>query len=492
VRITRLVAVVAVVGVLFLAGHAACSRSDPDLGADPVAQSDAGDARSDRKPERSDAAEPSVDEAPPADAPLEATHRDGDAAPDGGSDAAGAPPIWQPIPNLPAPCGLDLLANPQQVGSPFEWGPCASGIPECEALSPAAPFRPAKDGGIYGYPRVHDDGTDVWIAYATDGTDTGKDYVAYGVVAHIDGRVVAAFRASVPKAPPWCYVAGPALSAGRFAMMGKSIRLPLDGGDVEEGSQFPLLGPLTVAASPAVGQVLETVSVQTMTLGGSVGSRLGVVWVPGDMLASFDHLSGQDYKVIAPIDLDAGGGWGTPIPFPDRFLVDFFSFSAATAWRIMATDGLTYPVQYYAEPDASSVGGVQNLDGQVAWARGIGVIQFNEYTRMELWASPYSADPAKLQPKKVADMPFRGYSGMTRGGWGHYARAPDLDEPTSVHVWSVPDGEHRALAVPKSIFVRDIVGLSREHIWLPAKPSNKPSLDQWIYRVKISAIPIAK
>jgi hypothetical protein len=142
---------------------------------------------------------------------------------------------------------------------------------------------------------------------------------------------------------------------------------------------------------------------------------------------------------------------------------------------ITSTDGKSPPSPYIVSTDGSWYDHAVYAGAYVAWFRGIGWTGVNQFTKVELWASPYDPDPAKLVPFKVDDY---GFASMVQllGAAGRVAAlapfSPDGGGPTTTQVWDVSTKKSTMFTLPAGHQVSPpYLGLTSTHLWVKAAPA---------------------
>jgi hypothetical protein len=109
---------------------------------------------------------------------------------------------------------------------------------------------------------------------------------------------------------------------------------------------------------------------------------------------------------------------------------------------------------------------------------------------VEVWASPYSPNPAELKPEKVDDWPgtYMSASGHT-GGHGKYAVAYIAHEnPYSIQqiVWDLTSKTQKTFQLPSDVIVKWPMGITQKYVWGVGGPNMSEAGDtSWLMRFKV-------
>lgn len=401
----------------------------------------------------------------------------------GASGAAGAPaaaPVWKPFPGAKDGCaGLEILANPTEVGPIWAWSACDWPIAGCQQLAL---------GNVVNLPfstvlAANDDGTDQWLGVAFDehtqtSTSSGKTAFAIGKA---DGSAVLVLR---HPSGYNCQIGQTAIANGHYGMAYNAV---LTGGSMS--SQTVLVGALSptfapvLSTPPYVGSVFDADWVEVLA-----GGRAYYRYSGGADIESCDWATGLDAKqlVTAP---NAGGEIQHVVSFPDGVLFDVYSSPQRTIRRL---DPLIPGAAqtFLSDPTADVL--LPAYTGEaIVWVRAEGP-QPNglTYNKLELWWSPYTWDTTKLAPQLLAAWPDHG-TYQLHGGWGRVARGPTTSSPDyqTLHVWDVPSGVHRTGTVPAKYIVGDPL-IWKDEIVVSVDPIKPPHFIQNIYRVPVASLTI--
>lgn len=239
-------------------------------------------------------------------------------------------------------------------------------------------------------------------------------------------------------------------------------------------------GRLTGDMPPAVSEPISIPA--ALTFGGFANGRVAYEFDFGT-LQTRDALTAGDVKTITT-EAQQGGQLTYPVTAPDRIVFSTFSGPA----RILATDGVSAPYDLVAEP-AADLAGPGFTGTHLVWQRGVGTFGSSGWQTVELWASPYSADPANIVPTKLTTLPWHFVSTELRAAHGRVS-IMDLDSAAAVHVWTVPAAEHRVFNTPPGWLVAQIPALYSKELLVMLRPEAKENAGYRLYRVSIDSLPI--
>jgi hypothetical protein len=130
---------------------------------------------------------------------------------------------------------------------------------------------------------------------------------------------------------------------------------------------------------------------------------------------------------------------------------------------IVTTDGKSAPTPYIAPTDGSLADFAVYAGPYVAWLRGIGWHESWLYTSVEIWASPYDSDPAKLAPFKVADYPFTWMNPLLGAG----GRIAYFQDESTMAVWDLATLTQTLYTPPPDQGVAPTdMGITSTHLWV--------------------------
>jgi hypothetical protein len=138
---------------------------------------------------------------------------------------------------------------------------------------------------------------------------------------------------------------------------------------------------------------------------------------------------------------------------------------ATTTGFIATTDGKAAPAPYLTPSDGSLYDYAVYTGSYVAWLKGIGSQSDNLFTKVEVWASTYDPDPAKLAPFKVTDYPFTAMSTLVGAG----GRIAYFLDPSTMAVWDLATLTQSAKTLPPNQAQSvPYMGMTSTHLWVKA------------------------
>lgn len=372
----------------------------------------------------------------------------------GGSGLAdgGVAPLWGPPVGVVG-CTFERLQNPAEVRA-FTWAPCAD-TAGCER----AVFDPAfwvEDGGDWVESHlgpstsIHDDGE------ATRAVLVVQRHQAPVIVLVTDreGRTLDGYRESNDGT---CMLTCAGISGPRLGIM-----VERQTGDIEADFGL-LLGQVAQAGAPKILQLAKP------PLGGPQLCPMGETrwaywWVPGDRIVTIDNATGSDLKVVATAQIN-GPVWemGFPVSAGKHFLFErTVSSPTGTHREIMITDGVAEPQPLLVPPAGSDYAGAAYANSHVVWARGSTFDAGTGYAKVEIWASPFATEAAKLAPEKLTDSHPGGIAFPWPAGWGHYG---ELLDGATFRIWDLASKQSVKRSFPNAITVWRTFGMTKTHLW---------------------------
>ena len=350
-------------------------------------------------------------------------------------------------------CRFQRLAAPG--GSPlFTWNTC-QGVPDCE-ISAFGPLPPDQetDFEVTHFNQVDDDGT------STRASLLVSDKLGYlALVTDSAGRVLDEYRVRDETGLcDYCSVVT-GLSNGHFGMLSQAT------------SSSGRFGLLLVKPGQSATPTLMLPNGRWMapvTLGESR-------WAEGyGSVSSFSNTTGDDPYVVTSV-----GGASNVRAAGSHFL--FEKHESAAPSRIEITDGIVPGKPYLVPPDDSDYFAPAYAHSHVVWLHGIGRDALSgRYETVELLDSPFSLDPAKLIPERLADTTLDRPPYVYAGGWGRYVVATDSGTLT---VWDVAGRTKRTFTLPLGVKLSAILGLTRHRLWVLANDlPNSPNVPDFIVR----------
>ena len=319
----------------------------------------------------------------------------------GGAPDLGEEPIWAALPDPIATCTVEQLQNPSAVRA-FYWKSCGQGCRE-------AVFRPGWPIEAIAHGTTSESTHGVFVNLTLSIAAPEARWVA--IIAREDGFVAQAFRTLAGTGSD-CHVALPNTDGIQYGFLAESLA-----GQNHVGAGF---GPLDGSVPTFVRDYVPAPT----GIGPQIWSVFGPerwVWTYyPDKLLSVSSVDGSGPAVLAqyqtggPIVQVDGPKWTG-----DQFLFEQVNVVGNTVQGVIArSDGLSPSETYLAPSDDSYFGQPEYAHSRLGWFRGYGQLDVNQFTSVEIWASPYSPDPASLTPYKVADWPRQFMPVDTVGGHG--------------------------------------------------------------------------
>jgi hypothetical protein len=192
-------------------------------------------------------------------------------------------------------------------------------------------------------------------------------------------------------------------------------------------------------------------------------------------LSSVNASDGSDFKFLAFGSNGAVKEASGVVSAGSYFLVDesMAIDGGESNYRIAITDGNSEPIPLLNPPDNEWHAMPGYAHSHIAWQRGINRKQTGEFERVEIWAAPFTPDPAALKPFKVGD-------GMVNyilphlhiAGFGYYAVAQWL--PNNIDfvemIWNLSTKQSKTIAYPTGWGPTAVsaVGMTKTHAWIMA------------------------
>ncbi len=380
-------------------------------------------------------------------------------AADSGNDLPGKDPIWAPLEHYPAGCPVDRVQNAAEVRA-FTWKACEA-TNDCEemvftsALSGSVPFpasRVAEEGGTMRVMLSAHDSSYTYVIFAGD-----------------SGWMVDAYR--VANSSPHCLITSGASAGDRYG----SVVTYLDPNPtkVRVGGLLHSFG----AAGPPMSFDIDPAPPGSGPAAHPPMSSSRWMWTYyPDKLISVATKDGADLVTVAgPVDTGPLLGLKGPISIGDTFLFSetYLPEGGPLSGFIASSNGVDPPTPYLVPPDTSFYAYPVFAGTHLAWFRGIGVIGPNQYQAVEIWASPFSVDPAGLQPYKVGDFPANS-TAESVGGHGRFATLSAKDAPAyaETYVWDLAKKTHASFVLPGGRRKYAYFGLTSTHLWMMGTPQD--------------------
>jgi hypothetical protein len=370
----------------------------------------------------------------------------------GGFGGAGTTPVWEPLAQSIVGCTLERITNAPEVRL-FHLEPC-SDQPSCQALVMSPIF------GNLGHTAIFEAG---WVQEADTGTvfsinlRVAPDYLV--LFARPDGWLIDGYKIL---GAGGCYGGMPGSNRTRY------------GFEVDQGTLPHRLGGLLNALDQSAAPVtFETVPTPT-----GIGPQIWQAWGDDRWVWEFypdrlDTISVQDGSGLYTMAASASGGPILAVNFPTTpgpvFYFEQVNLVPPNSVQgiIAQSDGLQPSAPYLVPSDGSYYGHPAYAHSHIGWLRGIGQTDVNQFAEIEVWASPYSANPANLSPQKVDDYPGQAMPELW-GGHGYLAAVSAADAPTynETAVWHLSDATKRIFQYPGGRKVNRYLGITEGYVWV--------------------------
>jgi hypothetical protein len=380
--------------------------------------------------------------------------------------AGGDKPQWVDLPGEAAGCKVQRLANPEQVHV-VDWIPC-DGIDGCE-----------------------------WAKYPTGVVGAGRG--TGGFIGSLQGKTVVSHFVKAPSASGGAIIyateEGQALDGFRpdpsmkECLIGHAPVGPNGYGApiwVFDDKYYTKSGGIVVRAGSE--PVLFTLPPSQTGAAGSFAmsaTRWAWTWVMPSRLTSISATDGSDFRLLRTagtggvFDLGAVRGCHGHFVFDE----DYAHEAGVHRVRISITDGLTEASPYLSATNDDDLLMRGDTGTHVAWLRAVNKQDSAVYERLELWASPFSPDPAQLKPEKIGDCAGK-YVTVNRqaSGFGYYSSSQILGAMDFVQeTWDIAAKSVKRVPYPPGVGGIAVVGMTQSHAWVSA---SNPVLTMYRFAVK--------
>ncbi len=394
-----------------------------------------------------------------------------------GSAGMNVAPQWVTIPGKVAGCEIQRLSNAQQLRV-FQWEPCP-GIAGCERTVTNPNVFSNVDGAAYSMGAVSDDSGITRMGFETGDPAHPGPEVYYTTE---DGQAIDGFRAL---GQPVC-AAGTTIRGDRRAM---------DVALFPQGTPGQFGGILSSYVGNAPPVLFDLPQAQ---VGGPSGfdnplgdTRWVWTWAEPERLTSVSAVDGTDFREFVrvqpygPLIFVEYPVTTGPLFLFHEYLVDA---DAGTATAIIASsDGIAAPTPYLTPTDDSFFILPGYAGTHVAWVRGLHPTDVDTFASVEMWASPYSPNPADLKPYKADDVPFTYGSGSYVAAHGKYAAIYGTSQtpPTAqILIWNLASKTRQTINMGPDLAVKTAYGLTQSYLYVGSAPPNT-SANKWIMRLKL-------
>jgi hypothetical protein len=391
---------------------------------------------------------------------------------DAAEDATGGPePQWADV-GKAIDCTFQRITNPTELRL-LRWVPCP-GDSTCEQAEFIHPSLFPVGSTLQPRCVVHSDGSET---IAGLGLATKEKWLV--VFVDDDGHVVEGIRASSPNSD--CSVFFPAVWGSRFAVRG--------------ADQFSVdLGRHPIATG-RFGEANHSVfEIDTTAMGLGVPNRcpLGETrwvwdWAPKPALLSFATENGSGPSVFAKLSEEVFGFSGPDSAGTHFLFAEYLSVAGKYATRISTSDGIEPPTPYLVPGTDEDYGTPRFAHSHVGWFRGTGMQSENKYAKVEVWASTYSPDPSKLEPRKIGDHYSTAIHTGAVGGHGRFASSglvPGLTQ-RSLRIWNLETGALTDRLTPAFADGRSLIGITRTHLWVTGSNPAGTNKNDYLFRFTV-------
>lgn len=377
----------------------------------------------------------------------------------GGDAGTYEAPVWGSIGDV-GPCKVQRIINPEKVQPPFSWTSCGPGCEDGElqtwGLLTRTWMAASSVRGTGGHARVA-----IQLTAATGGID-GPDLA---LLVDRDGKLLQAVRTDI-SGEGFCLVGSVSTRRDLFGVT--MARLTPDATMIDDVfvALLPVEGDEDIRVS-SVG--LAPQLPQAMTLGDDVA-----VWHMGvsDAISAVDIPElGKARQVVpkaaAPVaSRSLGSGCGSIF-----LLEETAQVGNEILPRVTYTDAKSSSAEVYLSEPGVGYGSIECADSHVAFLRGTGPQdRVGLFAHVEIWASPFAADPTALKPALVdtltSNVVVNG-GGIVGGGYGRYGFR---ESPSSLRVWDLKAGEKWAWTSSNGLDFGAVMGLTETDLWMGTRP----------------------
>ncbi len=372
--------------------------------------------------------------------------------------------MWKPLGEL-LEIPIEILQEPTKHRM-FSWKPCTwtdnSACEEIE-LGKLAPL--SQYGGVGA--QVHDNGQDVSAVFVVTRTEVAA-------ILDQEGYVKEAFKIPSNPTNPFCFFGSADVqgdSTYAFSFFNKE-KGPIPACIVGKLGQSPLLFVPEWTTSKMFANP------QSFAL----NRTRWAMWLGQSSMVSFETLKGNPPTIFSQTDSSQGGNVLSIDGLKqagDHFLSnEFRAVNDQAKGTLMISDGTTKAIPLLPQlPDAYDASGMF-ADTHVAWFRGFGYKNPNDYEKVELWASKFSANPEQIQPFKVMDLDVKhivSSNSYLAGGWGRVLFYQGY-LPTTIYVVDLT-GKSNTVTIPldSSLHMHRANGVTRTHAWFSIDEPGKTS-----------------
>jgi hypothetical protein len=367
-----------------------------------------------------------------------------------------AEPIWATIGEV-GTCRVLRITNPDAVRPVLSWTSCGEGCDHGELQT---------WGLLHGKHwlqsrSVRGGGADSRVALQLSSRTAGDP--SLGILLARDGSLLQAVRTEPISGEELCAVGGVGTWGDRFAV--NMARLSTSWLEESFVAVMPVKGDADIRVS-SIG--LQYKLPQHMMIGDEQAAwHIGTA----DSIEAIDLAALGETREVVPPSAPPVAWRSMADGCGSMFLLEELAqVGDLVLPRITYTDGKSSAQVYLSEPGVA-FGAARCADSHVAFVRGTGQQSQNSRTfdKVEVWASPFAADPSKLVPAFVdeleTDLVVHSMDGA-RGGYGRYGLR---DTWTTVRVWDLPTGKHRSIETTEGLLFGAILGFTETDLWIATK-----------------------
>jgi hypothetical protein len=147
--------------------------------------------------------------------------------------------------------------------------------------------------------------------------------------------------------------------------------------------------------------------------------------------------------------------------------------------QLAVSDGIQPPEPYLIPPPDTADDKPGYAHTHLGWFRGIHPTGPGVYDKLEIWASPYSADPTMLTPYKVDDYALKSPPLWIAAGHGWFAAHSGQDPPVygELYAWNLATKARKAFTLPGGRKLRGMIGISPTHVWVTGASGDPAPID---------------
>ncbi len=368
-------------------------------------------------------------------------------------------PVWSSIGDV-GPCKVQRIINPGKVQPPFSWTSCGAGCEDGELQTWGTLTH-----AWMGASSVRGTGGQAQVAIQLTRATGGSEGPDLALLVDRDGKLLQAVRTDISGDDGLCVVGSVSTRGSLFGVTMAHL--------TPEG----LIGDVFIALLPVEGDEGTRVSSvglapqlpQAMTMGDEV-----VAWHMGysDAINTVDIAElGTARQVVPPAA--APVAWrGIAAGCGAMFLLEEAAqVGDAVLPRVTYTDGKSSSAQVYLSEPGVGYSMARCADSHVAFLRGTGQQdRVERFDKVEVWASPFTADPAALAPVRIDELSVNSIvNGMSLAGGG-YGRYGFRESPSSLRVWDLEAGDKWVWTPTNGLDFGAVMGFTETELWMGTRP----------------------